>query len=279
MMNDSPLVSVIVPSYNHDQFIEATINSVLNQTYPKIELLIIDDGSTDNTPMIIEKLAEWYPENITSINQGSNKGVPIRWNELLAHVNGEFLLPFASDDLLPPTAVEKRVKYLQEHSDVDVLVTDFDVISAEGKILKGNQKLNLVPQFERFYQIDLNNLYSELLFGNFIPGGAVFIRLERVSKNEVYQDPNCPNLSDYELWLRLAFRYKWAYLSESTWIYRWHGNNFSSPTNPKNSTLTVISQTIYILSKQLLLPQPFYQKGITIKVINHQCRDLLHISK
>ncbi|MFQ5751289.1 MAG: glycosyltransferase [bacterium] len=268
-MNKSDLVSVILPSYNHEKYVEASINSVLNQTYPNIEIIVIDDGSRDNTPAIIQKMAERFPENITFVNRKSNKGVPTTWNELLSYVNGKFLTPFASDDLLPPTALEKRVKFMLEHPDVDVLLTDFDGLSADGEIVQRRKKLELVPQFKRLYEIDFNNLYTELLRGNFLPGGAVIIRLERISKEEIYQDPLCPNLSDYDLWLRLSFKYRWAYLPESTWVYRWHGNNFSFPANPKNSDLIVTSQMLYILSKQLLQPQLIHQKELTVKIINH----------
>jgi glycosyltransferase involved in cell wall biosynthesis len=251
-MNDLPLVSILMPSYNHADFIAAAIESVLSQTFSNIELIIVDDGSTDDTPVIAQKFATEHPERITFIRREFNKGVPATWNEALSHAKGDYLIPFASDDLLPPTAVEDRLNYMLTHPEVDILVTDFQVLTEEGLLLDGEKKHALVPQFNRMYEIDWSKLYEELLSGNFIAGGTLMIRLEDIKLEDLFQDPGCPNLSDYDLWLRLSKKYTWAYLPIPTWIYRWHGRNLSHPANLQNIPDIILSQIGYILSKQLV---------------------------
>ncbi|MBN4081096.1 glycosyltransferase [Caldithrix abyssi] len=268
-MKEQPLVSVIMPAYNHEDYVGAAIESVLNQSYPNIELLIADDMSPDTTEQIIGDYAEKYPEKIKFLRGDTNKGTAYRWTELVQMSKGDFIIATASDDLLPKNAVELKLNFLLENPDVDVVSTDFDLLLANDQIITGQEKLNHVPQFSKYYMIDFQNLYNELLPGNFIPGGALCIRVSRIPRSELYQDTHSPNVSDYELWMRLALDYTWEYIPESTWVYRWHDSNYSSPTNPNNTQQTVLSQYVYILSKQLLRNTSILQKQQVCNIIIH----------
>lgn len=250
-MSEQPLVSILMPSYNHEQFVGEAIESVLAQTYPRIELIACDDASTDDTGRIIAEYARRYPERITAIHHRENRGVPETWNDCLRVSRGTLVVPFASDDRFPPTAMDARVSYLMAHQEVDVLATDFSLVTETGDVIEGIDKLRAVPQFTNTFRIRWDNLYNELLPGNFVPGNTVMIRLGRIQREAITEDPLCPNLSDYDLWLRLAQSYRWGFLPVSTCHYRWHGQNYSSPINRMNDQSVVTRQAIYILAKQL----------------------------
>ena len=274
-MNSDLLASVIMPAYNHEAYVADAITSVLEQSYSAVELLISDDSSDDRTPEIIRQMADRHPDRITYVAGKTNRGTSARWSELLLRAQGHYIVPFASDDRLPAKAIEQRVRFLQDNPDLDVVVTDFDLIGGDGKLVSGDQKLNFVPQFKRLYDIDWKQLYAELLEGNFIPGGALCIGLSRICKTEVMQDALCPNLSDWDLWLRLAAKYRFGFLAQPTWQYRWHGGNLSTPGNPKNSQSQLLQQSLYVWTKQLLMPQSATQRAFTLNMV-HQLSGKIH---
>ena len=247
----NPLVSVVLLSYNYDQFLRESLESIFGQSYQNFELIVIDDGSTDRSPEIIEEYARQYPEKMTILNRQENWGVSSTYNQALRYVSGNIFVGFSSDDVMPPDALEKRARYFREHPDVDMLATDFDVIDAEGAIHTGDAKLDVCPQFRRYFQVDFDNLYSELLQGNFLPDPTITVSLKRIQKHELRYDENCPLLSDWDLWLRMARHYRWAYLPESTVHYRWHGENLSWPQGSPKNEAALNAQRIYILAKAL----------------------------
>jgi glycosyltransferase involved in cell wall biosynthesis len=249
------LVSVFIQSYNYEKYITEAIESVLNQSYKNFELIIIDDASDDQSPAIIENFGQKYPAKIKFINRTENWGLVRTYNEVIDYINGDLFVIMSSDDVLPPRALEQRVQYFLDHPDVDILGTDFEVMDHRGKVFEGDNKLAITPQFKRYFRIDFQDLYTPLLRGNFLQEGALTIRLQRVKKEEILDDEKCPNLSDWEGWLRLAKHYRWGYLAKSTFVYRWHGENLSAPGNPINTDELLIPQKIYILSKQLLEDQ------------------------
>ncbi len=117
MKNYNPIVSIIIPVYNTEKYIAEAIESVLNQTFESWELLIINDGSTDDTAKI---LAIFEDERITILTQ-ENKGVSVARNRGLALAKGEYITFLDADDALPSYALEKRVTYLERNIDVDIV--------------------------------------------------------------------------------------------------------------------------------------------------------------
>ena len=127
------VLSVIIPAYNVEKFLAKCVESVANQTYPNIEIIIVDDGSTDNTPKICDELASKY-NNVKVIhqsNQGSNK---TRENGLKAST-GEYIAFIDADDYIDLTAYEKAIKVL-EVNDCDMVQFGYYYIEPDGEILK-----------------------------------------------------------------------------------------------------------------------------------------------
>lgn len=247
-----PLVSVFIQSYNYERYIAEAIESVLSQSFQNFELIIVDDASQDQSPAIIEAFGKRYPGKIKFVNRTENWGLVRTYNEAIDYVNGDIFVAMSSDDILPSGALEQRVQYFTAHPEVDILGTEFEVMDHRGQIFRGDDKLAIVPQFKRYFRTDFRDVYTSLLRGNFLQDGAITIRMKRIRKEQVFYDEKCPNLSDYDLWLRLSKNYRWGYLAEPTFIYRWHGDNLSAPARALNTLELLAPEKIYVLSKQLI---------------------------
>lgn len=127
-----PEVSVILPAYNAERFLKEAIDSVLEQTYSNFELIIINDGSTDNTDAIIQSYSD---PRIVYIKQ-ENQGLARALNNGIAKARGNFIARMDADDICMPTRFEKQVKYLQRHPEVSLLSTGTEHINEVGKHLK-----------------------------------------------------------------------------------------------------------------------------------------------
>jgi glycosyltransferase involved in cell wall biosynthesis len=128
------LVSVVIPAYNQVDFIGATLDSVLDQDYPLLEIIVTDDGSTDGTSEVISKYADKFPNIVIPVLNKFNSGIPKNFNRGLAKANGEFIAWFGGDDLMLPAKISKQVKALQLRSDAVGCVHDafiFETASSE----------------------------------------------------------------------------------------------------------------------------------------------------
>lgn len=127
-----PLVTIGIPTYNVERFIALSIKSVLAQTYSNFELIITDDGSSDNTVEIIRSFDD---PRIMLIVDGENHGISYRLNQQIDMAKGKYFVRMDGDDLMFPDRVEKQVRYLEEHSDVDVVGAKTIVIDEKNEIL------------------------------------------------------------------------------------------------------------------------------------------------
>jgi len=126
---EQPLVSVIIASYNHAAYIEASIESVLAQTYPHIELLVIDDGSKDDSVERIRRLQERYGFDFR-VQQ--NQGLSRTLNEAIARAGGRLIAPFGSDDVMLPERIEKQVAWLKDRPEVGICAGNIQEIDEHG---------------------------------------------------------------------------------------------------------------------------------------------------
>lgn len=129
---EQPLVTIGIPVYNVGRFIGMTLKSVLKQTYTNFELIITDDGSTDNT---VEVIRSFNDPRITLIVDGENHGISYRLNQQIDLAKGKYFVRMDGDDLMFPERVEKQVHYLDEHPNVDVVGSPIVVIDDDNKII------------------------------------------------------------------------------------------------------------------------------------------------
>lgn len=180
------LVSIVTPSYNQARFLEDTIQSVLGQTYPHIEYIVIDGGSTDGSREIVERyasrLAGWVSERDQGQTDAINKGFARATGEILAWIN--------SDDTYLPYAVEEAVAYLRDHPEAAMVYGDANLVDESGQVLG------------RFpaRQTDLARLRRGFVH---IPQQAAFFRAE-LWRQVGPLDPSFYFAMDYDLWVRLA---------------------------------------------------------------------------
>ncbi|WP_236207338.1 glycosyltransferase [Pseudomonas tohonis] len=125
-----PLVSVIIASYNHAPYIEASILSVLGQSYTNIELLVVDDGSSDESVSRIESLRKIHGFDFRT---QSNKGLSRTLNETLARAKGSLIAPFGSDDIMLPERIKTQVAYMSEKPEVGICAGNIRIIDAFGE--------------------------------------------------------------------------------------------------------------------------------------------------
>ncbi len=212
-----PTVSVIMPSYNHSRFIEEAIRSVLNQTFDDFELIIIDDGSSDNSQEIIQKFAEIDPR-IKPIFHKKNMGIARTVNDGIDAARGEFISLTASDDVWAPNKLEVQLEILARNEDL--------VVWSEGKIIDANGNPTGQTFTERHNALNRKKsgrIFEELLKGNFIFGSSMI--LKRKNLGEIRFDESLTYLNDYKFAVDLAYNYEFYFIPEPLAMYRIHGGN------------------------------------------------------
>jgi alpha-1,3-rhamnosyltransferase len=208
-----PLVSVLVPSYNHDKYITDTIESIIHQTYKNLELLVIDDGSTDNSVSILTKLQKKYN---FKFDVRENKGIVYTMNQLFGIATGKYIAVCASDDSYMPDKIEKQVRFMEEHREVAMCFGNVLNIDAKGKIFP--EKTQQVTGF-RYYS------FEDLFFFNFkLAPVTLFFRKEIAIKYGFLDDRS--SIEDYAFWLKIAYhKCKIAALKDVLAYYRVHLTN------------------------------------------------------
>jgi len=208
-----PLISVLVPCYNRERYIEETLLSILGQDYPNFELIVVDDGSQDRSAEKIEALQRQYG---FQFYRQANQGVSAALNTALGHARGELVATPDSDDIMMPGRLSLQANYLREHPEVGCLGGRAVYIDADGKHLKGGPG-NAVRQYS----------FDELL-GQAIAIGATVAMYRREAMDRVGgYDPQI-RIQDFQMTLKIAhLGYRVEVLPEVVSGYRRHEGNLS----------------------------------------------------
>lgn len=207
-----PLVSVVIPTYNHARYVAQAIESVLNQTYPHIEIIVIDDGSTDNTAEVVRP----YLERIKYIYK-QNGGTSSALNYGINHSSGKYVCWLSADDMFVPEKTSKQVFLMESHASLGFCYTSFTIVDAAG---------NPLDAINSFYYNNPRDMVLKLMEGCFINGSSVMMLKSAVEKLGGF-DETLPTAHDYDMWLRLLKNYSYGFLDEQLLKYRWHGENMS----------------------------------------------------
>lgn len=244
MTDQLPLVSVVIPCYNHAQYVQESIQSVIDQDYNNIELIIIDDGSKDNSVVKIQEMISACEArfNRFAFRHRPNKGLSATLNEALEWCEGKYFSALASDDIKFSTKISILVARLENADEIyAVAFGDAIFIDNNGdeiykyKISKVNSnKKNRSKQFLKYYTFDrgfcykddsLFGSYKSLLAGNYLPAMSSVIKIKKI--REVGGWTNGNTIEDWEMWLKLSKKNKFLYVDESVSYYRLHDTNSS----------------------------------------------------
>lgn len=202
-----PLVSVIVPAYNAARYVEDAVDSVLRQSYPHVEVIVVDDGSTDETPDVLARLMLRDPR--VSVVHQENRGLPGARNTGLARAAGEFLVFLDADDLLVSDKVERQLVYLLARPDVDLVYSDYVMASEDLRPLSHERTGK---------RRSLREVYT---YVNVFPVMAALLRTTLARRVGGF-DPSLRAFEDWDFWLRCERAGTFAYLPGAVCVYRQH---------------------------------------------------------
>jgi glycosyltransferase involved in cell wall biosynthesis len=208
-----PLVSVIIPTYNSADFLPQAIDSVLQQTYENIEIIVIDDGSTDHTEAVLKP----YTERIRYFKK-PNGGPSAARNMGIAEAQGEFIAFQDADDLWLPEKLQLQMDYLTAHAEIAVVYTDLTQFDLQGQV-----SISLV---ERYGAIPSGYIFEELLVNHAITLSSVIVRRSCIDEVGAF-DESLIGAEDYNFYLRLARKFQFGFLNQALVQKRLHTNNLS----------------------------------------------------
>jgi glycosyltransferase involved in cell wall biosynthesis len=213
-----PLVSVGIVTYNQERFIADCIDSVLNQTYKNITIVIADDASTDATPSIVREYANHYP-NVKALLAAEEKGIARNANRALQSLGGDYLVAFDGDDFMYPTKVEQQVRYLNANPDVIACAHDMDVFDSSTGQVAGRFS-SIFSKKKPKGKVGVEFLFDSAL--SLQPGSYMYRR------NFVpLRDPRLKYYDDYLFSVEIFKNGKLGYIDEVLGAYRRHDKNVS----------------------------------------------------
>ncbi len=241
------LISILIPAYNHANYVTQTLNSILKDSYPNKEIIIIDDGSSDNTDLVIK---EWIKEHKDKIKikykSRKNQGLTKTLNELLSMSEGEYITTLASDDYLLDKGLEKRYNYLEYHVDKYAVFSDCIVVDSNSNILYKSALFELKSTNRANLNTDAG-IQKEFITNFSMPGPVLLIKREYYTKFGEYNESMY--MEDFDLYLTLAAKNLIGFLDEKVSAYRIHQTNMSSSKSSNYLKLLIDSKKTLKLHK------------------------------
>lgn len=219
-----PLISVVIPTWNAADTLPQTLDTVFNQTWPSIQVVVVDDGSTDHTGEVLAG----YGDRITPVNLGNSGGPSRPRNQGIEHSRGQFIAFFDSDDLMEPDKLAQAMAVFAQHPETDFVCSNFRSIDPAGTQIKADYLADY-QQFRSDLQrakvpgtglMPGEKAFSHLLRANFVGTSSV------VCRRKVFQevgpfDETMKNADDIDMWLRIAHHgHGFAFINRVLHSYR-----------------------------------------------------------
>ena len=208
----TPSVSVVIPAFNHAAYLEQTISSALAQTWRDFEVVVVDDGSTDDTPEVAERFAD----SIHFIWQ-ANRGMAGARNTGVRAARGQFISFLDDDDVWKPNYLAAVTLKFLEDPNLAACYTGAQMIDSEGHLLPQTSARTVAPE----------RLYSTLIDGGFFPPSTVTVRKSVLDEVGLF-DEALQGCADWDMWLRFSSQYKFRGVAEVLVLYRIHAGGLSS---------------------------------------------------
>ncbi|MFX0556027.1 glycosyltransferase [Maribacter sp. CXY002] len=232
----SPLVTVYITNYNYGKFIRKAIESILNQTLKDIELIIIDDGSTDNSKDIIE---EYSNHDIISIIYQKNRGLNITNNVALKASKGKYIVRLDADDYMELNALKKMSDFLENDDELGLIFPNYYIVDIDGN------ELSEIKRHDFKKEVNILDQPAH--------GACTMIRTNYLKEIGGYDESyRCQD--GYELWVKFINKFKVTNINETLFSYRRHNNNLTNNENRILGTRQRIKQA-YVSKNNLNLPR------------------------
>ncbi len=261
-----PLVTVVCVCYNHERFVEEAIRSVLDQTYRNLQVIIVDDGSSDRS---VEKIRSIHASSrqVEYLLLEKNIGYCKAFNKTLPLMKGEFFIDFATDDVMVPDRIEKQVRKFQSlDGSFGVVFTDAIYIDETGFELRHHYdymlRKGLIEKIPEGY------IYKELLSRYFIAAPTMLTRKQVIDDLNGYDE----NLSyeDFDFWVRSAIRYQYAFLNEK--LTKIRKSNGSLSTGLYRAGNKLLHDTYLVCKKAQVLNRTDQEKSALAQRVRYELR-------
>lgn len=251
------LVSVVMACYNHEKYVAQAIESVLKQSFRDLELVVVDDGSSDNSPNIIMKYA-FEDARVRPFFHQKNMGIARTLNDCLKETRGRYLGFIGSDDAWLPHKLTQQLELIKDNED-KILWTSGQVINSEGN-LTGQMAIDLLGWVPK----TSGNLFQELLMEDFILGQSALLKTEFA--REIGFDERYRFVNDHLFFIELARRHEFLFNPTPTALYRIHTSNTTSlyPQTWYKERIMLRNQLIHTYRSQIApqtLADLYYKLG------------------
>lgn len=206
-----PLVSICIPAFNAEATLSETLESVLAQDYPKLDVVVSDNQSTDSTKAIVERYAQCgvrycrHPQGHPA-TMPDYRGVFANWDFALAQGHGDYLCLFHSDDLYEPSIVKKQIEVMQAYPNVGAVFTRMRMIGEDSRPIRMGES-ELPDEFRGCKKVDFPTLLNLVLaHGNFLSTPSVMLRRSMLYFVGRFDERRFLTAADFELWLRIALK-------------------------------------------------------------------------
>lgn len=241
---NQPLVSVVIPCYNHENFVQDCIQSVIDQTYQNIELIVIDDGSKDSSVMKIQEMVAKCKNRFIrfEFRNRQNKGLSPTLNEALEWCEGEYYSAIASDDMMLPEKIIIQINYMIKNKKCNALFGGYKLIDNFNFVISDQKKENKIYSFNEI-----------LLHKHDLPAPTQLMRMDSLKSIGGYNSEVI--IEDWYMWLKLSKIGEIHYISEYLSLYRYHLNNLSKKTEIMNIGRNQVldeykSEKLYVTAKR-----------------------------
>lgn len=212
-----PFISVLMPVYNTEKYLDESIKSILNQTYKNFEFIIIDDGSEDQSCGIIESYKK-QDNRIRLIAQENHQGIVSVLNQGLDHAKGKYIIRMDADDISVPERIEKQVDFMEKHPEIDVAGSSFCFFHQD---IANTESYEIMQEITEHEEIILNMFFQGGKRGGFCYHPTIILRKKILDTHAFKYDDLAP-VEDIDLWFRMSPYCKFANLPQVLLYYRRH---------------------------------------------------------
>lgn len=227
-MLNTPLVSVLICAYNVEKYIEECINAVINQTYKNLEIIVVNDGSSDSTLSKLHSLSE-KDSRIKIINNSKNLGFISSLNIGIEYVSGDYVARTDADDITKPDWIEKILGCLEKEKHIIAMGSYIQVLSEQGN---GSNLSNYYEDGQIWKNpTEHKDIFEQMLFRNPIHNNSMVVRSSVFNQYGLRFDSSYKHTEDYKFWLDVSRLGYLANYPEPLVYYRFHSNQTSSLHN------------------------------------------------